>query len=125
MSGPPLRHSGMATPKVEDIAPFAFWGAIANASYALLHVFPDGNLPTRFTEALRNAHMSIARRIPADELAQMAPPSTATPLEILTFYGTPANKHRRNSSNAGCSAGLWTKRTRPTFVQPLRSPQHG
>ena len=84
----------MATPKVEDIAPFAFWGAIANASYALLHVFPDGNLPTRFTEALHNAHTSIARRIPADELSQMAPLSTATPLEILTFYGTPANRHR-------------------------------
>ena len=90
----PLRHSGMVTPSVEEIAPFAFWGAIANASYALFRAFPDGNLPPRLAAAIRTARTTIAQRLPADELDNLAPPATATEKEMLEFYGKPETRVR-------------------------------
>ena len=70
----PLRNSGMATPRVEEIAPFAFLSAVANASYALLHAFPAGNLPPRFLAAVRAARGLVERRTPPDLTPELVPP---------------------------------------------------
>ena len=58
----PLRHAGMALSKPSLVSHFAFFGAIANASYALVAAFPTA-LPRRFASAIRAAHLSVRDKV--------------------------------------------------------------
>ena len=47
----PLKHAGLGLTRMEEIAPFAWWGAMANAAYHLRRLFPDA-LPDRLNNEL-------------------------------------------------------------------------
>ena len=86
MAARPLRHSGMALPSASRLAIFAFFGAVANASYALLRVCPNG-LPTRFRRGIMQAFRAISLALGSNLRDTLLPPENSNAMEILTFYG--------------------------------------
>ena len=76
-----------------DVAPFAFWGAMANAAYALDRHFHDG-LPPMFAAAVRDTLATLYRAVEARVAEGFLPPLDATSAQIVDFYAAPANRYR-------------------------------
>ena len=95
----PLRHAGMALCKASSVSPFAFFGAIANASSAILAARPTG-LPRRFSSAIRASFRTVYDRIDKRLRDTHFSPEGSDAMTILKFYGTLANSH--SISNGRC-----------------------
>ena len=110
----PLRHGGQGFTRLTDVAPFAFWGATANASYALRRFFPD-RLPPRFSRAIAD---TLARLSPlVSELCRTRwlPPVDSSAEEVVAFYAQHRTKTVRLQSK------LWRSACKIQAAAHLRS----
>ncbi len=77
----------------------AFVGAIANASYALLHAFPAA-LPPIMGAAILTAFQDIHGHFEESVRQKALPPFAASSREILEFFALPEHRARAHAGSA-------------------------
>ena len=84
---PPLRFGGLAFRNYQShVAPYAHWSCIAQAAPHLNRLLPAG-LPPAFSTSITNTLALITPQLPPDITTVHLPPPTATPPQVLAFYG--------------------------------------
>ena len=89
----PLRHGGLGFTPMLAVSPFAFWGAMANAAYALDRHYHEG-LPPLFDAAVTATLAILHRGVEARVAERLLPAIDSTSAQILEFYAAPGSRYR-------------------------------
>ena len=95
----PQRHGGLGYVTAQAVSCAAFVGAIANASYALLHAFPCA-LPPIMGAAILTAFQDLHGHVEESVLQKALPPFAASSREILEFFALPEHRARAHRLQA-------------------------
>ena len=95
----PQRHGGLGYVTAQAVSCAAFVGAIANASYALLHAFPAA-LPPIMGAAILTAFQDIHGHVEVSVRQKALPPFAASSREILEFFALPEHRARAHRLQA-------------------------